>query len=276
MPRLAWQRIRLLAVSTLRELLHQRMFGLLLAVTLVFAVGALALRDFNFGASELKFTADLGFGALAFFGSLLAIAATVHAVFTEIEHRTLVLVLTRPVGRLEYVLGKFAGVQLLLGLFCLLVLLVLALVLGTREWALTPLAPGTRAAGTLVSHGGLVLTVAAQWLKFGVLAAVMLLLCSIARSRLFALVAGFMLLAAFHAHAILAGIGERGDGGLLRVAGQAVSRVLPDFQRFDLSDAVFAANEIQAGDALALAGYGLVFILCYTGLAAFSFRGREF
>jgi ABC-type transport system involved in multi-copper enzyme maturation permease subunit len=276
MHRPAWQRIRLLAVSTLRELLHQRIFGLLLAVTLVFAVGALALRDFNFGASELKFTADLGFGALAFFGSLLAIAATVHAVFSEIEHRTLVLVLTRPVGRLEYVLGKFAGVQLLLGLFCLLLLLVLGLVLGARELALTPLSPGTRAAGSLVSHGGLGLAVAAQWLKFGVLVAVMLLLCSIARSRLFALVAGFLLLASFHAHAILAGIGERGGGGLLRVAGQAVSRVLPDFQRFDLSGAVFAGNEIRAGDAVALAGYGLVFIICYAGLAAFSFRGREF
>jgi hypothetical protein len=142
MSTLAWQRVRLIAVYTLREALRQRAFGLLRVVALVFAVGARGLRDLNFGASELKFTADLGLGALSLFGSLLAIVGTVQTVFAEVEHRTLQLIFARPVSRREFVVGKLAGMQLMLGLFSLLMLLALGLMLRTREIELLPALPG--------------------------------------------------------------------------------------------------------------------------------------
>jgi ABC-type transport system involved in multi-copper enzyme maturation permease subunit len=276
MSTLAWQRVRLIAVYTLREALRQRAFGLLLVVALVFAVGARGLRDLNLGASELKFTADLGLGALSLFGSLLAIVGTVQTVFAEVEHRTLQLIFARPVSRREFVVGKLAGMQLMLGLFSLLMLLALGLMLRTREIELLPALPGGMADGGLVSAGGLVLAVAAQWLKCGVLVAVMLLLCSIAQSRLYATVTGFLLLTAFHAHAILAGVCERITGGLMRVIATTVVWILPDFQRFDLSAAVFVGNASALGDGLVLAAYWAALITGYAALAAFPFRAREY
>ena len=89
------------------------------AVALV--VSALLLGEFNFGASELKFLADFGFGALTFFGSLLAIIASAQLFFGEIENRTALTLLAKPVRRSEFILGKFVGVWAVSFLFCALV-----------------------------------------------------------------------------------------------------------------------------------------------------------
>ncbi len=269
-------RIRLIAGNTLREAVRQRVFGLLLLVTMAFALGALALREFNFGASELKFTADLGFGALSLFGSLLAIAGTVQTVFAEIEHHAIQLIFARPVSRLEYVAGKLAGLQLMTGLFCLLILLVLGLVLWTRASALLPVLAGPEASGGVFSAVGLMLAVAAQWLKCGVMTAAMLLVCGIARSRLYAIGTGVILLIIFHAQPILAGIGQRDAGSLIKWMAQAVAWLCPEFQRFDQTAAVFSNQSLGIGEGLGLMVYGCVFIAGYVLLAAFSFRGREF
>lgn len=269
-------RIRLIAGNTLREAVRQRVFGLLLLVTMAFALGALALRELNFGASELKFTADLGFGALSLFGSLLAIAGTVQTVFAEIEHRTLHLILVRPVSRLEYVAGKLAGIQLMTGVFCLLILLVLGLVLWTRASALMPAMAESGVGGGVFSVVGLVLAVAAQWLKCGVMAAAMLLLCGMARSRLYAIGTGVILLIIFHAQPVLAGIAQCDAGSHFKWMAQAVAWLCPDFQRFDQTAAVFSPQGPGIGEGVGLMAYACVFIAGYVLLAAFSIRGREF
>jgi len=269
------RRIRLIAGSTLREASRQRVFGLLLLVTMAFALGARALGDFNFGASELKFTADLGLGALSFFGSLLAIAGTVQTVFAETEQRTIQMIFVRPVSRLEFVAGKLAGMQLTLGLFCLLILLALGLVLWSRASGLLPATAGLGAGGAGLSPSGLMLAVGAQWLKCGVLTAAMLLLCGITRSRLVAIGAGVMLLIIFHAQPILAGIGQHETSGRLKWIAQSVAWLFPDFQRFDLSSAVFFGRSMGPGEGLGLMLHGFVFIAGYVMLAAYSFRGRE-
>jgi ABC-2 type transport system permease protein len=271
------QRIRLIAGNTLLEAVRQRMFALLLLVTTAFALGALALREFNFGASELKFTTDLGLGALSLFGSLLAIAGAVQTVFSEIEQHTIQLIFVRPVSRLEYVVGKLIGLQLMLGLFCLLILSVLEVVLLTRESALVPAAAaGQGASGGLFSTGGLVLAVAAQWLKCGVMTAAILLLCSIAQSRLYALGTGVILLIIFHAHPIVAGMSRSDSSSALKWSAKFVVWLFPDFQRFDQSAAVFSTQGMSGKEGLGLLVYGFVFIAGYSLLAAFSYRGREY
>ena len=66
-PRRMW----LIAHNTLREAARQKLFAFLLLLALALVLGARWFRDFNFGAPELKFLADCGFGAMAFFGSAL-------------------------------------------------------------------------------------------------------------------------------------------------------------------------------------------------------------
>src|SRR5690348_18513051 len=96
-------RVQVVARNTIREAMRQRLFQFfgLLAVLLV--LGAQALRGLNFGTSELKFIADFGFGSIAFFGSVIAIVTTSQLFFSEIESRTVLTLLARPIWRGEFV-----------------------------------------------------------------------------------------------------------------------------------------------------------------------------
>src|SRR6188508_422357 len=128
-PRRTW----LIARNTLLEASRQKLFSFLLFLALALVLGARWFRDFNFGAPELKFLADCGFGAMAFFGAALTITATAQLFFIEIENRTALTLLAKPVWRAEFILGKFLGVAVLMAVFCLLLTTLLIAVLWWRE-----------------------------------------------------------------------------------------------------------------------------------------------
>ena len=272
-PYLVMQRIGLIAGNTFREALHQRSFGLMLLVALGFTGGAWGFRQFNFGASELKFIADLGLGALALFGALLAIGATVQTFFAELEGRTLHLLLARGVTQGEFVLGKLAGVQLLLALFSAMVLACLIPLLWAREAAIMAAAAESLPGDRLLSLNGVLLAAGALWLKSGVLTAAVLAVCSFAGSRLYALVCGFLLLIIFHSGAILTVYGAQSSGiGQWVVMG--LKTIMPDFGAFDLTSAIFIETK-----PLAVAGqlilYTAIYMMGFCLIAARLLRARE-
>ena len=106
----SWGRVRLIAAVTLREALRQKLVAVLALIAVGLVAGVRALRDFNFGASELKFIADFGDGAIAGFGAVLTVTLTAQLFFSEIENRTALTLLAKPVWRTEFLMGKFLGV----------------------------------------------------------------------------------------------------------------------------------------------------------------------
>lgn len=272
-PYLAMQRIGLIAGNTFREALHQRSLGLMLLVALGFTGGAWGFRQFNFGASELKFIADLGLGALALFGALLAIGATVQTFFTELEGRTLHLLWARGVTRGEFVLGKLVGIQLLLALFSAVLLACLIPLLWAREAAIMSAAADSLPAERLLSLTGVLLAAGALWLKCGVLTAAVLAVCSFAGSRLYVLVCGFLLLIIFHSGAILT-VYEANSAGIGQWAVMGLKAILPDFAAFDLTSTVFADARLLAVTGQLIL-YAAIYMVGFCFIAVRLLRARE-
>lgn len=269
------RRLGLIAQNTLREAFRQRLLPLFLLVALVFVLGARGLRDFNFGAPELKFLADCGFGAMTLFGSVLTLAATTQLFFSELENRTAQTLLAKPVWRAEFVLGKLAGVAALTAVFCLLLTAVLAAVLWFREGELMRLDPETFRGGRTVSYA----TVAAggwlQWLRLVVLAAFTLLIASFARTQVFAAVTGFLVLVICHLqHLAQDAYARAGSAAGVAVSG-LIAAVFPNFQALTLTDSVAAADLPAAAELLRLTAYGLGYALAAGLLAVVGFRRRE-
>jgi len=266
------RRIGLIAATTLRETLRERSFGFMLFVGLIFTANAWFFRQFNFGTSELKFIADLGFGALALFGALLAIGATVQTFFAELEGRTLHLLVARGVTPGEFVLGKITGIQLLLGLFAVVLLGCMIPLLWARESAmLADVLPTERA----VSISGILLAAGLHWLKFGVLTAAVLAVCALAGSRLYALVCGFLLLLIFHSGAMLA-IYASQTTGVVHWVTLGVQTLLPDFGVFDGSHAVFAgAGARSLVETAKLVLYAVIYLAGFGFIATRLLRARE-
>lgn len=243
-----------------------------LAVALIFGVGQ--LRVFNFGASEFKFVADFGFGTMAFFGAVLTITATANLFFSEIENRTILTLLAKPVARGEFVIGKLLAIILIVGIFCAVLTAVIGAVIWSREAALMRDAAGALDPKGPVNYMTLAAVGFVQWLKLVVLAAFTLLIASFAGSQLFAVILGFLVLVICHLQFLAELAAVRGSAGL-RVMTKLIAGVFPNFQVFDFSDAFSNGLVVswQQVGWVSLYAFGYTTAAC--SLAVFSFRARE-
>ncbi len=262
----SFRRTGLIAGVTLREAVRQKLFTLLvvLALGLVMSVGF--LRDFNFGSPELKFIADFGDGAIAFFGAALTITATAQLFFSEIENRTALTLLAKAVWRTEFVVGKFLGVAAVAAGFCLLLSAALAAVLWSRETALMHEFPETFAAGRVVHYGNLAAAAWLQWLKLTLLASGTLLVSCFAQTQLFAVMMGFGIFVICHLQNL-----AQGTSFWLRIMGRITGWIFPDFQ-------LFAAGidlEFSGPALVRLSVYALGHVAVAGALATYAFRQRE-
>ena len=101
------------AVATLQEALRRRwVIGFLLFSTIVLACSGM-LTFVQLG-EEQRFLQDMGTGFIIGMTILIAIFLGVTLVPPEIERRTIFTILSKPVNRLEFLLGKFYGLALTL------------------------------------------------------------------------------------------------------------------------------------------------------------------
>jgi len=100
-------RLAAIAGNTFRESVRQRFFLILALMTAMLSIAAWWFRNCSLVAPQTKFLLDTGFGALAFFGAVMAIVATAESFSGEIERRTVLAVLAKPVWRGEFVLESW-------------------------------------------------------------------------------------------------------------------------------------------------------------------------
>lgn len=265
----------LIAGNTLLEAARQKLFNFLLLLALALVASAQGFRDFNFGAPELKFLADFGFGAMAFFGAALTIAATAQLFFSEIENRTVLTLLAKPVGRAEFVIGKFIGVAVVAAVFCALLTALMAGVLWSRETTLMRELPDAFVNGRVLHYADLAAAGFVQWLKLAVLAAFTLLVASFAQSQLYTVVSGFFLLVICHLQYLAQEAYAHSASVLAQWVGGGIGLLFPNFQLFNLADNVGAGAVLSWGAVARLTVYAAGYAVAACSLAVYSFRQRE-
>ncbi len=249
------RRVLLVGWQTLAEALRLRLTVLLALTGAGLVLMALWLRDFNFGATELKFIADFGLGVIGLLGTLLAALGTAHLYFRDVEGGLAAVVLTRRLRRGEYLAGKLIGVAALLALFTAALALVLAGLLTMRAGQL----------GVVAVPLPLVLQACALvWLKLTLVAGMTLFMCSYAGSALFATSAGLMLAVVAHLRPF-----TQAEGWLSWL------RLWPNLGLFD-AEPLLAGARLDIVGLCGLAGYWAVFMFVFVGLATYVFRRREF
>src|SRR6202040_1236219 len=125
-------RVFAITTNTLTELTRQKVFYVLLIFALLLIGSSIFMARLTF-QQELQILKDVSLGAMSILTSLLAIVATARLIPQDIEERTIYTILAKPVPRFEYLLGKLAGVLLLLAIGILLMSAMFVVVLYTRE-----------------------------------------------------------------------------------------------------------------------------------------------
>src|SRR6266480_5834716 len=131
----SFSRILAITFNTLTELTRLRVFYVLLVFALLLIGSSIFMAQFSF-QQEFQILKDVSLGAISIFTSLLAIVATARLLPQDMEDRTVYTILAKPVPRLEYVLGKIAGILLLLAISTLVMAAAFLLVLYMREQAI--------------------------------------------------------------------------------------------------------------------------------------------
>ena len=271
----SFTRARLIGQNTLLEASRQKLFSFLLLLALSLVAGAQWFRDFNFGAPELKFLTDLGFGAMAFFGAALTVAATAQLFFSEIENRTALTLLAKPVWRAEFILGKYLGIAAVAAVFCALLTGLLAGVLWAREGSLLAEFPEAFPQGRTLHFADLVAAGYLQWLKLAVLAAFTLLVASFSQTQLYTVVTGFFVLVICHLQYLAQDAYVRGGSVVARAVAGVIGLLFPNFQLFNLAENVGAGVAVPWDRVAHVSVYALGYVVAAGALAVYSFRKRE-
>ena len=109
-----------IAVTTFLESLRRRWVIGFLGFSVVVILASALLTSNQLG-QEQRFLQDITMGFIIGMTVLISIFLGVTLVPPEIERRTILTILSKPVNRLEFLIGKFLGLCLTL-LFCMLVL----------------------------------------------------------------------------------------------------------------------------------------------------------
>jgi ABC-type transport system involved in multi-copper enzyme maturation permease subunit len=101
-------RISHIASNTFREAVRDRVLYNLIAFALLLVGAAILVGQISIDIERLV-VINLGLTAVSLFGVVIAIFIGIGLVSKEIEKRTLYTVLSRPVRRWEFIIGKFFG-----------------------------------------------------------------------------------------------------------------------------------------------------------------------
>lgn len=271
-------RIYCIAANTFLEAVRQKFFNSLLLISIALVLSANFFQQFDFGTSELKFITDFGFGALFFFGSILAITATTQLFFNEIENRTALTMLAKPVYKLEFLAGKFFGAQLLMLVFTVVLSVVLAGILWWREAAiLGQHGSGGHDVQSLVRYSDIAVFGLLQWMKFGVICAISLFIGSFSNTNLFTIIVSFFVLLICQLQYIARDAYMDMEQGPLRWIVNLLALVFPNFQLFNVGDQLVYIEHagLSAMSVIQVVGYAAIYALVFLLLAFLNFRKRE-
>jgi len=216
--------------------------------------------------------------------------ATARLIPQDIEDRTVYTILAKPVPRFEYLLGKIAGVLLLLAISVLVMSVVFVLVLYAREQRVLHMtmrhmshSPQEQLDAALRSIRASALNVdlfpgiVIIYLKACLLAALTLFVSTFATTNIFTIVVMAFVYFIGHLQATAREywLQEHGSGLITRIFLAVVALLFPDLQAFNLVDDIVAGTAISMGLFFKTAMLGIFYTTIYTLLAAFVFYGKE-
>jgi len=118
---MAW----VVAINTFREAVRDRVLYNLIFFALLMMAAAVFVGQISVGIERIVIV-NLGLSAISLFGLVMAVFIGVGLVYKEMDKRTLYSLLSKPIRRSEFLLGKFAGLLLTLAVNTALMTLGLA------------------------------------------------------------------------------------------------------------------------------------------------------
>ncbi|MBP7143007.1 MAG: ABC transporter permease subunit [Opitutaceae bacterium] len=234
----------------------------------LFVAGAGLLRTLHFGSGQLEFVTHVGLAGASIGGALCTIVLSLQYFLGELEDGTALVLFTKPVGPVDFVVGKWLGTMGLVGGYFVWVTLVLVFQLH---------APGQVAAenATRLLRMEVVAAGVMEWIKCGLLCAAVQSVAAFLRTRVLATLAGFVVLIVCHTRPLLDEAAVRSGPPTVQVVIRILVRMVPDFRLFDVDWRDLGDPSAMLKAMLAPAAYGVVHLFGLLVVCGFILRRRE-
>lgn len=256
---LSLRRVAVLAGNTYREAIRDKLLYNLLLFAALMIVSSIVLAKLHLGYDD-RIYRDVGLSAISLFGALIAIFVGINLVHREISQKTIYSMLAKPIGRSEFLLGKYLGLVSLLALEIGVMSALFAGVLLLKGSAITP---------ELIYAIGLI------FMELVLVTAVAIFFSSFTTPYLAAMFTVALWIIG-HLLADLRAFGLQEDAESIRPITEALYWSLPNLDRLDIKADAAAGNPIE----LARVALGGLYAVLYSGglllMSMLLFRRRDF
>jgi ABC-type transport system involved in multi-copper enzyme maturation permease subunit len=247
-----------IALNTFREAIRDRILYLLLVFALLLIGASRALSLLTVGSEE-KIVKDIGLSAISLFGVATAIFVGVGLVFKEIEKRTIYTLVSKPIHRSQFILGKYLGLVMVLAVNIVIMTAFFYALLLAKGWA-----DAAMARAVVLTFVELILVTAIAILFSSFSTPILSSLFTVTVFIIGHLTWGLQMLA------------ERVEGGLSRGLCHALYWVLPNLERLNVRGMVVHGTPVPLEQIALAAAYGVSYTIIVLGLAMVVFRRRDF
>ncbi len=247
-----------IARNTVREALRSRLLYTLVFFAVLLIGSSALLATLSYVERE-RILQDIGLSAIRLMGAIIAVFVGVGLIHREVERRTVYTILSKPVSRTAFVVGKFAG-------------------LAATLWLMVGIMGLAFAAVSLVSGAplgwGHLAALALTCVELALLVAVATLFSSFTTPTL---ASAFSLGVYLLGHLVrdLRDLGAASDSELAERVTAGLYLVLPDLEAFDLVIPAVHGLAIPPGEVAMGALYGFGYAALVLVLAAFVFERRD-
>lgn len=248
-----------IALNTFRENLREKLLYNLVIFALLMIGSSIVISRLTLGDYE-RLILDIGLGSINMFSVLIAIFVGIGLVSKEIEKKTIYTIVSKPVPRYEFLVGKFCGLAITLFVNTCIMVAGLLVVLWARN---VPVELVLFKAITLI------------YLECLVVTAVALLFSTFSSATLSAIftLAIYMI---GHLSSDLRLFGKKFMGDVGRGFLDALYYLLPNLERFNLKGHVIHHVQFTATDMALTMTYGLLYAGLLLLLASLVFQKRDF
>ncbi|THJ17941.1 MAG: hypothetical protein CAF42_006320 [Nitrospira sp. CG24B] len=251
-------RILSIAINTFRENLREKLLYNLLFFALLMIGSSILLSRITLGDYH-RLILDLGLASINLFGVLIAIFVGIGLVSKEVDRKTIYTIVSKPIPRYEFLLGKYCGLVITLFANTVVMVVGLLIVLQVMDVPITSL---------------VFKSLALIFLELMVITAVAVLFSTFTSATLSAI----FTLAVYvigHLSGDLKEFARKLDD-VSQMAVNAIYYTLPNLDRFNLKGHVIHHLDFGMADMALTLAYGLTYAAFLLLLASVIFQRRDF
>jgi ABC-type transport system involved in multi-copper enzyme maturation permease subunit len=262
--------IRAIAINTFREAIRDKILYSLLVFALIVISTSILLGRLTIGQDQ-RVIKDMGLASMSLFGVLIATFVGTSLVHKEIRKKTIYNIISKPIHRYEFILGKYCGLLLTVLVNLVVMTVVLFVVLALHKLLSLPLVSDVETIG----YASLLKAVTLIFFELMLVTSVAILFSTISTSTL----SVFFTLAIYvigHLTVDIKSLGAASTSGLLKGLCSLCYYLLPNLENFNIRAEMVRDLSVSAAFIFYAIIYGILYMAAVLLVSILSMEKKEF